>query len=474
MSKKNKIDDFGEFIPGCYKHHGAMTYEEFMNMSEAEQRLRARRESVWKPIEAESLVASGEDNFIVYMKHRIRLLTYAVPKVFNEDEFKETAAEYIKSLSALRDAVMDLKDDTQLYDFLKDKKNHKEYTGCIDILNLGRFRYNLSSLRDRCIKMNYPYNKRKTQEKRKETFKLAPLESVERTGPDYRNGDVKEKEWEQNFKFRGVVFGASVPQKERQDDLNYGYDGIMDMAYALDITNASMSFDGRLGISFGARGRGHASGHYECISEVINMTRLRGAGTFAKLWFHALDDALAKFCGIKNGKLASEADENERKRLPHEFNVLIDALKYDDIGRETCFHLGSSSFDKHFFGKWDKTAEMAARAFACYLKDTINAKSDYVIAHADAYQWEYENEKLYAIPQGEERDLFNELFDSLFSKLKKMGFLHARAAEKKNPENHTVKKEKAGKEGKMKKVSKQNHVKQFLFRIEDNGQLSLV
>lgn len=471
MSKKNKIDDFGEFIPGCYKHHGAMTYEEFMNMSEAEQRLRARRESVWKPIEAENLVASGEDNFIVYMKHRIRLMTYAVPKVFNDDEFEKTAAEYIKSLSVLRDAVMDLKDDVQLCDFLKEVRKHNEYAGCTDILNLSRLRYNLSSLRDRCIKMNYPYNKRKAPEKKKEIFRLSPLESVERTGPDYRTGDIKEKDWEQNFKFRGVVFGASVPQKERQDDLNYGYDGIMDMAYALDVTNASMSFDGKLGISFGARGRGYASGHYECAGEVINMTRLRGAGTFAKLWFHAMDDALAKFCGIKNGKMASEADETERKKLPHAFNVLMSALKYDDIGRDTCFYLGSSLFDKHFSGKWNKTAEMAARAFACYLKDTMNAKSDYVIAHADAYQWEYENEKLYAIPQGDERDLFNELFDGLFSQLKEIGFLHARAAEKKNPENHTAEKEKTGK---MKKASEKKSFEMFSFRTEASGQLSLV
>lgn len=437
MSKiKRKIDDFGEFVPGCFKHHGAMSYDEFIKMSEAEQRLRAKRDAVWASIDGEALVEEGEDNFLVYLKYRIRRLTHSAPKISDVGDFATEAAKYVKSLAELRDAVMSVKTESQMMDLLINiRKHHSDWNCCIDFYRLYTIQHNFPALRIKCTQMNYPYNSRKKPDKKKESFKLAPLEKVEREGTDYRNGiDATEKKWEDTFQYRGVVFGASVPQKERKDDLNYGYDGMMDMVQALGIANEDISFGGKLNISFAARGRGHASGHYEIIGEVINMTRLHGAGTFAKLWFHALDDALAKFCGITSGHLASEADEKEKEKLPPIFNALIHHLKYDADGNETAFFIGSRKFDDHFkknfYGRWGADAEMASRAFACYLKDCIGCKSDYIIAHADSYHWEFENEALYAIPQGEERELFNELFDMLIYALKEIGFFHNRPTEK--------------------------------------------
>ena len=61
-------------------------------------------------------------------------------------------------------------------------------------------------------------------------------------------------------------------------------------------------------------------------------------------------------------------------------------------------------------------------------KDVWDKKSDYLIAHADAYVFEFDNQSISAIPQGEERDLFNEMFDQLFYRLKQDGFLHERQA----------------------------------------------
>lgn len=433
--KKRKIKDFGEFIPGCAKHHGAMSYEEFEKMSEAEQRLKAKREAVWPNIDSLQLVKDGEDNFLVYLKFRIRRKTLAVPKVHNND-FLARAKEYVKSMTELRDAVMGIKDEEEMRDFLRTVRyNHMEWSNCVSLYELQNISYNFNSLRNRCIQLNFPYNNKKDVAERKKTFKLAPLENIERDGPDYRKGkNVKEKNWENRFQFRGVVFGNAVPQKERQDDLNFGYDGLIDIATALDIADSDLSFGGKLNISFAARGRGNSSaGHYEVLYEVINMTRLRGAGTFAKLWFHALDDALAKFCGITSGHLASEADENEIDKIPASFTALIEAFKEDDDGKATAFYLGSAQFDKYFrknkFGSWGANAEMASRAFACYLKDCLGYKSDYIVAHADSYKWNYENEKLCAIPQGEERRIFNKMFDKMFFDLKEIGFFHERPIE---------------------------------------------
>lgn len=433
-----KINDFGDFIPGCFKYHGAMTLEEFEKMSEAEQRLKAKRESVWPAIDAEDLVKNGEDNFLVYIKTRIRRMTFATPNSKNDD-FTAVAKAYVKTLSEVRDAVMNLKDENEVYTFCRSiRREHPEWSYCLELYKVQSITWNMTYMRNRCIELNFPYNTKKKADERKKAFKLTPLENIEREGTDYRKGiNSTEKKWENAFQFKGVVFGNAVTQKERQDNLNYGFDGIKDLAIALDIADSDVSFGGRLNISFGARGRGHADGHYECLYEVINMTRIRGAGTFAKLWFHALDDILAKKCGITSGHLASQADENEKKLLPASFNALMYSIKMDDAGVTTSFYDGSGTFNKLFmkgaYGGWDSGSEMVARAFACYLKDCICNKSDYIIAHADSYHWEYEDAEVYAVPQGEERKFFNERFEDLFDELKAIGFFHKRPIELPKP-----------------------------------------
>ena len=76
---------------------------------------------------------------------------------------------------------------------------------------------------------------------------------------------------------------------------------------------------------------------------------------------------------------------------------------------------------------------MFARAFACYVKDTLGCESDYLIAHADAFIFEFEDQRACAIPQGEERDILNELFDALIYQLKQDGLLHKKKAKREIP-----------------------------------------
>ena len=72
---------------------------------------------------------------------------------------------------------------------------------------------------------------------------------------------------------------------------------------------------------------------------------------------------------------------------------------------------------------------MFARAFACYVKDTLGEKSDYLYAHADCYEFEFDDQSICAIPQGEEREIFDEMFDLLFHDLRRIGFFHERVEE---------------------------------------------
>jgi hypothetical protein len=77
-----------------------------------------------------------------------------------------------------------------------------------------------------------------------------------------------------------------------------------DMADILGIPDDKISFNGRLAVAFGARGKGSigfAKGapkaHYEPVQRVINMTKMGGGGSLAHEWFHALDNLLSETNG---------------------------------------------------------------------------------------------------------------------------------------------------------------------------------
>lgn len=69
----------------------------------------------------------------------------------------------------------------------------------------------------------------------------------------------------------------------------------------------------RLGIAFGARGRGRALAHYESALHVINLTKLKGAGSLAHEWGHALDAYLGTHLDF--GKINSFASASSVNRL---------------------------------------------------------------------------------------------------------------------------------------------------------------
>ena len=140
---------------------------------------------------------------------------------------------------------------------------------------------------------------------------------------------------------------------------------------------------------------------------------------------------MAKFYGVTDAQFASKSKETDK--LPPVFVSLTNSIKVDAEGNTTDYFKGSASFDKSFkkdtFGGWSTTIEMLARAFACYVKGRVGTRRVTISSpHADAYVFEFDNQSISAIPQGEERDLFNEMFDQLFYRLKQDGFLHERQA----------------------------------------------
>lgn len=86
-----------------------------------------------------------------------------------------------------------------------------------------------------------------------------------------------------------------------------------DMSDVLGIDVNLLGFGGRLGLAFGARGRGGkgaAAAHYEPVQRVMNITKMRGGGALGHEWFHAFDDVLTEMASGQTGKAGQYASLN--------------------------------------------------------------------------------------------------------------------------------------------------------------------
>jgi hypothetical protein len=137
------------------------------------------------------------------------------------------------------------------------------------------------------------------KQKRKTSFKPKQLEHIIRDGEDYRNSkNITGEDMLEKFDFKGGEFGNWLNEKDRQESLNLGYDALLDLSKALNILPSDISLGNRLSIAFGSRGQGSALAHYEPEREVINLTKMKGAGNLAHEWAHAMDDILGKKLGL--------------------------------------------------------------------------------------------------------------------------------------------------------------------------------
>ena len=156
----------------------------------------------------------------------------------------------------------------------------------------------------------------------KKRFVPPQLEHINRTGPDYRNGqDIVGQNYLDTFGFRGGEFGNWLNQLDRQASLNMGFEALKDLATALHISDKDIAFAGTLAIAFGARGSGNAAAHYEPLRKVINLTKMHGAGSLAHEWWHGLDDYLGGLKGAR-GMLS------EHSVLYQPMKKLIEAIKF--------------------------------------------------------------------------------------------------------------------------------------------------
>jgi len=169
------------------------------------------------------------------------------------------------------------------------------------------------------------------------------LDDIRRVGADYRLGvDADEKMFMDAFGFRAIEYGNWLAQRERQVVLNHAFDSFMDLANALQLPPSAMSLGGDLAIAFGARGtggKGAAMAHYEPGRNVINLTKISGAGSVAHEWGHAFDYYLASAMMLSsvNAVTTSMGDVTERRNGVSE--LLFDFNKITTEGRSKALSL---------------------------------------------------------------------------------------------------------------------------------------
>lgn len=167
--------------------------------------------------------------------------------------------------------------------------------------------------------------------KRKGAFVPPQLRRVQRTGPDYRQGHhANSSMFLKDLKFRGGEFGNWLNENDRQASLDMAYDALRDLARFLQVRPEDISFDQTLAIAFGARGKGGSgagAAHYEPDRQVINLTKMSGAGCLAHEWGHALDHAI----GTASGFVGLASESNQKRNLPESFKELLTSLKYKTV-----------------------------------------------------------------------------------------------------------------------------------------------
>lgn len=310
----------------------------------------------------------------------------------------------------------------------------------------------------------------------------------DRTGPERREGDVTPDKFSDAFGFRGVQFGNYVEGPRRQSDLNRAYDSLMDMADVLKVPAKALSLNGRLGLAFGARGKGGKNAvvaHYEPDQVAINLTKGNGAGSLAHEWFHALDNYFGQhdiaqdgnvvsgdnFMTRWNGKAYASAEHPVRREVHDAFKGVVNAVNKSGMV-DRARRLDEVRSKPY----WSTDIEMAARAFERYVQDKAKAagvENDFLVNIRKAD--DHGSPDTYAYPTEAELDGgIRQAFDHLFSTLKtretdKGVAFYSRKGVKRTPEGNFISDANHSKEAKGSSVAKVKAVARGVMdRIKDN------
>ena len=177
----------------------------------------------------------------------------------------------------------------------------------------------------------------------------------------------------EKYKLKGFEFGNWLSNDERYDNLIATNESLVFLAWLFKSQN--LGFNCMVGIAFGARGKGKALAHYEPGLNMINLTKMKGAGTLAHEYGHAIDynfgryiDQHTKYSALSGGSVPGRRPliDNVNSSLRAMVNEIVDYPFA--IGRKWCDY-------------WGERTEVFARMFEEYIAhqlNKINQKNHYL------------------------------------------------------------------------------------------------
>ena len=371
-----------------------------------------------------------------------------------EDEIRQSVAEYIGTMETLRDALNGAATVEVIHNTLRELMRTPENMPSEFANELHGYESD-QWWWDRTVAREKPPVNDDQKMPDRSTPLIRPgvdVKDIKRESlPDRRNGkDVGAEDFRKAFGFRGVEFGNWVTGQERQNHVNAAFDALHDLAEKLNIPPEGISLGGKLGLAFGARGRGRHAAHYEPSNNVINLTKTKGDGSVAHEWGHAVDYTLRKIGGQRLD--AARASINTMLKVKwdlegamRQLDALLTGRSYimgkksqhptktaeqyvDHLWRQegwSARKLTQFKQDGDQLGKdyWGKQEELWARSFEAYVYDKLaNAgqSSPYLVNSwvADNYVTKDAGYRGRAYPTAAERDNFAKMWDSLFGGLK--------------------------------------------------------
>lgn len=190
----------------------------------------------------------------------------------------------------------------------------------------------------------------------------------------------------QECQFKGFEFGQWLSQAERYDVFVAFQTCLADMHSWLGTKN--FGFDHNIGVAFGARGSRGALAHYEPWSNIINMTKQKGAGSFLHEYAHAIDysvggffDQCNKYVALSGGHTMVQTTDNVGGQFRAMINKILiyarDTESYKKMAKIPAFMMK--------LGYWGNSTEMFARLTETYFSYYYNKGNNYYLVKPSEY-----------------------------------------------------------------------------------------
>lgn len=177
--------------------------------------------------------------------------------------------------------------------------------------------------------------------------------------------DINPYEIVSKYNLKGFEFGNWLSNDERYDNLIAANDSLVFLAWLFKSQN--IGFNRMIGIAFGARGYGRALAHYEPGMNMINLTKTKGAGSFAHEYGHALDYNFGRYIDQhKTYSALSGGAMSGSKPLLDNVGSSLRALVNEIV--DYPFTLERVDWD----GYWAQRNEIFARLFEEYIAYQLN------------------------------------------------------------------------------------------------------